>query len=241
MIDFDRFFLIAGPCVIESYSHLKEVATHINQITKKMGIQWVLKSSYDKANRTSIDSYRGPGIGPGISKLSMVGRELGCPVTTDFHGVDELAYYGTAVDIVQIPAFLCRQTPILKAAAGTQRPVNVKKGQFIPHWGIPDIVRKLTDSGCGRVLITERGHQFGYNDVVVDFRRRWGDNNWLDVLDVTHTVQHWEESVPLARAGLGVGVNSLFCEVGSTKCDANRSVPLDKFEEFVHGIGIPRD
>jgi 2-dehydro-3-deoxyphosphooctonate aldolase (KDO 8-P synthase) len=241
MIDFDKFFLIAGPCVIESFEHLREVATHINQITKKMGVQWVLKSSYDKANRTSIASYRGPGMGKGMSILYKVGQLLDCPVTTDFHEVSDLVYYGSTVDIVQIPAFLSRQTSLLKAAAGTGKPVNVKKGQFIPHWGIPDIVRKLTDCGCGRVLITERGHQFGYNDVVVDFRRKWGENHWLDVLDVTHTVSYWEESLPLARAGMGVGVNSIFCEVGSTKCDKNRSIPLDKFEDFLNGIGISRN
>ena len=238
MIDFSKFFLIAGPCVIESFEHLREVATHINHITKKMGVQWVLKSSYDKANRTSITSYRGLGMGKGMSILYKVGHLLDCPITTDFHDVSDIVYYGTTVDIVQIPAFLSRQTTLLNAAAKTGRPVNVKKGQFIPPGGIPDIVRKLTNSGCGRVLITERGHQFGYNDVVVDFRREWGCNNWLDVLDVTHSVNYWENSLPLARAGIGVGVNAIFLEVGSTKCDANRSVPLDQLEGFLNGIGL---
>ena len=237
-MDFSRFFLIAGPCVIESFEHLYEVATHIKKITDKMGVRWVLKSSYDKANRTSIESFRGIGMGRGMSALYKAKSMLDCEVTTDFHSVEQIESYGTTVDIVQVPAFLCRQTDIIEAAARTQKPVNVKKGQFISPGGIPDIVRKLSDCGCGDILITERGTQFGYSDVVVDFRRFHMPTPWVDVLDVTHSVSDWRQSLPLAKAALALGVRGIFCEVGSTLCDENRSIPLEEFERFLGEIAF---
>jgi len=236
MINFSKFFLIAGPCVIESYEHLYDVTAHIKQITSKMGVSWVLKSSYDKANRTSVDSFRGVGLEKGMSMLYQAKLRHGCLITSDFHSVEEIECYGTTVDIIQIPAFLCRQTDILVAAAGTGKPVNVKKGQFISPGGIPDIVRKLNGGGCRDILVTERGSQFGYDEVVVDFRRFGVQNNWTDVLDVTHSVNDWRQSLPLARAGLGAGIKGIFCEVGSTKCDEKRSIPLDEFEGFLDAL-----
>jgi 2-dehydro-3-deoxyphosphooctonate aldolase (KDO 8-P synthase) len=231
-IDFTKPFLIAGPCVIESYEHLKEVATHIQKITKKMGIQWVLKSSYDKANRTSVDSFRGPGWEDGLKLLKKIKSELGCLVTSDVHDVIDANIVGRHLDLIQIPAFLCRQTDILMAAARTGRPVNVKKGQFIAPGSISDIVRKLARCGCRDVCVTERGSSFGYGDVVVDFRRFWHlPGDWVDILDVTHSVNSFVESFPLAKAGKSLGLN-IFAEVGSTKCDGKRSIPLKRFEEF---------
>jgi len=227
MIDLDRFFLIAGPCVIESYDHLMKVASHIQKTTDKLGIQWVLKSSYDKANRTSIDSYRGPGIEKGISILNKVKFKLECPITTDFHSVEEIKHYGTTVDIVQIPAFLSRQTDILVAAGKTGKPVNVKKGQFINPEQIPSIVKKV-GVNC---FITERGTQCG-DDVIVDFRNLWR----VDIIDVTHTVKHWSHSGYLARAGIAIGVNGVFCEVGSTLCDKEKSIPLSYLNDFAQNI-----
>jgi len=238
MVDFSKFFLIAGPCVIESYEHLYDTAALIGQITEKMGVQWVLKSSYDKANRTDIGSFRGCGFERGMGILSSIKRELGCLVTSDVHSDDEATHAGRYLDIIQIPAFLCRQTDILVAAARTGKPVNVKKGQFVSPGSIPDIVRKLSYSGCRDILVTERGAQFGYGDVVVDFRRFNLPCHWVDVLDVTHSVSDWRQSLPLARAGLSVGIKGLFVEVGSTKCDEKRSVPINEFEEFLKCLKV---
>jgi 2-dehydro-3-deoxyphosphooctonate aldolase (KDO 8-P synthase) len=223
--------LIAGPCVIEDYYHLRGVAEIIGDIADDMGIDWVLKASYDKANRTKIDSFRGPGFEDGMEMLARVRKDLGWRVTSDVHSEDEATHAGRYLDIIQIPAFLCRQTDILVAAAQTGRPVNVKKGQFVKPDDIPHIVRKLTDSGCRNTLVTERGSQFGYGDLVVDFRRFGVSNSWVDVLDVTHSVTHWEDSFSLAKCGVSLGL-SIFAEVGSTKCDEKRSIPIDRFREF---------
>lgn len=230
-IDFDKPFLIAGPCVIESLRHLKKVATHIQKITKKMGIQWILKASYDKANRTSIDSFRGPGADDGIKILKKVKSDLGCFITSDVHDPIDANFAGRQLDLIQIPAFLCRQTDLICAAARTGRPVNVKKGQFLPPGSIPDIVRKHSRGGGGTLCITERGSMFGYGDVVVDFRRFHLQRDWVDILDVTHSVDDWEESFALAKCAKALGLN-IFAEVGSMKCDAKRSIPLERFEEF---------
>lgn len=233
MIDFKKPFFIAGPCVIVSYHHLFNVAKTVKDVLGAAGFPMLLKSSFDKANRTSINSYRGVGSERGLSILHRVGRELDIPITTDFHSVEQLETSGTTVDVVQIPAFLSRQTDILTAAACTGRPVNVKKGQFVSHDAISSIWEKLDNAGCDNVMITERGTQFGHNDVVVDFRRKWNVMPWTNVLDVTHTVKRWEDSVQLAKAGLAVGAQGIFCEVGSKRCDQDRSIPLNDFEYFI--------
>lgn len=233
MMNFKKPFFIAGPCVIVSYHHLFSVAKTVKEVLHGAGFKMVLKSSFDKANRTSINSYRGPGLDKGISILHRVGRELDLPVTTDFHSVEQLETSGTTVDVVQIPAFLSRQTDILTAAARTGRPVNVKKGQFIAHNAMYKIWEKLDNAGCDNVMITERGTQFGHDDVVVDFRRKWNISPWTNVLDITHSVKRWEDSIQLAKAGLAVGARGIFCEVGSKRCDEDRSIPLNEFEHFV--------
>lgn len=225
-IDFDKFFIIAGPCVIEDYTHLREVASHIKFVTE--GVQWILKASYDKGNRTELGSFRGPGFERGLNILSGVKNELKCPITSDVHGEDEATHAGGYLDLIQIPAFLCRQTDILVAAARTGKPVNVKKGQFIS----PNEIASIRNKVGRNVLITERGSQFGYGETVIDFRHL----SLCDVLDVTHSVTNWEDSLNLAKAGLAAGIKGIFCEVGSTKCDEKRSIPLNEFEGFFNEL-----
>ncbi|MGH7253960.1 MAG: 3-deoxy-8-phosphooctulonate synthase, partial [Nitrospiraceae bacterium] len=156
-------FLIAGPCVIESERIVLETAQRIAEITRALGIPYVFKSSYDKANRSSISSFRGPGLRSGLAVLRKVREQVGVPVLTDIHSAEEAAPAAEAADILQIPAFLCRQTDLLVAAAKTGRVVNVKKGQFLSPWEMENVVKKLEESGTSRILLTERGSSFGYN------------------------------------------------------------------------------
>lgn len=207
--------IIAGPCVI--YDHVFEIAGALKDIT--VGVEWYFKASFDKANRTSCDSYRGPGFANGIGILSKI-RESGIKTTTDFHEAWQIEASAHQVDIVQIPAFLCRQTDLLLAAKASGRVVNVKKGQFISPANICEIRRKV-----GSCLITERGSQFGYGDLVVDFRNL----ALCDVLDVTHSVSNWKDSLNLGKAGIACGIEWIFCEVGSVGCDEKRSIPLNEF------------
>jgi len=184
-------FVIAGPCVIESERIVLETAQRIAEITRALGIPYVFKSSYDKANRSSITSFRGPGIRAGLAVLRKVREQVGVPVLTDIHSADEAAQAAEAADILQIPAFLCRQTDLLVAAAKTGRVVNVKKGQFLSPWEMGNVVKKLEESGNARILLTERGSSFGYNNLVVDMRalpimRSLG---YPVVFDATHSVQ----------------------------------------------------
>src|SRR5437763_13383668 len=183
--------LIAGPCVIESERIALETAQRIAEITRAIGIPYVFKSSYDKANRSSIASFRGPGLQAGLATLRKVKEQVGVPVLTDVHSVEEAAWAAEAADILQIPAFLCRQTDLLVAAAKTGRVVNVKKGQFLSPWEMGNVVKKLEESGNARILLTERGSSFGYNNLVVDMRalpimRSLG---YPVVFDATHSVQ----------------------------------------------------
>jgi len=187
----DTFVLIAGPCAIESREHALEVAGTLVGITRELGIPLVFKSSYDKANRTSASSPRGVGLEAGIAILAEVRERYGCPVLTDVHESWQCAPVAEAVDILQIPAFLCRQTDLLRAAAETGRAVNVKKGQFLAPWDMRNVIAKLEAFGCSRILVTERGASFGYNTLVTDLRalpelRRTG---WPVVFDATHSVQ----------------------------------------------------
>ncbi len=222
----ERPFLIAGPCVIEGRDMALTHAERIRDVAHAHGFDYCFKSSYDKANRTSLSSFRGPGLEDGLAVLAEVRREAGVPVLTDFHSAAEAAPVGEVVDVLQVPAFLCRQTDLLVAAAATGKAVNVKKGQFLAPESMGSVVEKLEGSGCQDVLLTERGVSFGYANLVVDFRslplmRTFGHPV---IFDATHSVQRpgglgdrtggdRREVPALARAAVAVGVDGLFMEV----------------------------
>ena len=219
-------FLIAGPCVIESPAHCRFMAQELKAISSRLKIPFIFKASFDKANRTSLSSYRGPGLQKGLSILKSIRQELGIPVLTDVHDVSQIEAVVEAVDCLQIPAFLSRQTDLLLAAGRSGCAVNVKKGQFLAPWDMQHVVEKLTSTGCQRIILTERGTCFGYNNLVVDMRslailRGFG----LPVVyDVTHSLQlpsgqgtssggQPQYIEPLARAGVAVGVDGIFMEI----------------------------
>ena len=220
------FFLIAGPCVIESENHCLQMATRLKAITSSLGIPFIFKASYDKANRTSSRSYRGPGLDKGLRILARVRDELGLPVLSDVHEVSQVSPAAQVLEVLQIPAFLCRQTDLIVAAAATGKVVNIKKGQFLAPWDISHVLEKAESTGNSRLMVTERGVAFGYNNLVVDFKglttmRRLG---FPIVFDATHSVQlpggagssssGQREFIPdLARAAVAVGTDGLFLEV----------------------------
>jgi 2-dehydro-3-deoxyphosphooctonate aldolase (KDO 8-P synthase) len=219
------FALIAGPCAIESRAHAEETAHALVEITGRLGLNLVYKSSYDKANRTSIASPRGIGMGQGLEILAGVRERYGCPVLTDVHEVEHCAAAATFVDVLQIPAFLCRQTDLLIAAARTGKPVNVKKGQFLAPWDMRNVAQKFVEAGNDNVLLCERGASFGYNTLVSDMRALpiMAETGFPVVFDATHSVQQpggqgttsggQREFVPvLARAAVAVGVAAIFME-----------------------------
>ncbi len=219
-------FLISGPCVIESRRHSLQTAARLRDIAAAAGVPLIFKSSYDKANRSSVKSYRGPGLEEGLEILGAVREETSLPVLTDVHSPAEAEAAGQVVDVVQIPAFLCRQTDLLTAAAASGKLVNVKKGQFLSPWDMKNVVEKVHSAGNPRVLLTERGSCFGYNNLVVDMKslevmRALG---CPVVFDATHSAQlpgglghasgGQREFVPvLARAAVAAGVDGLFFEV----------------------------
>jgi len=219
------FVLLAGPCAMESRAHALEMAGALKEITDGLGIGLIYKSSYDKANRTSIDSARGIGMDKALEVFAEVRETIGCPVVTDVHAPEQCAPVAAAVDVLQIPAFLCRQTDLLVAAAATGRPINVKKGQFLAPWDMANVVRKLEQSSNRDVMVCERGASFGYNTLVTDFRglpimAKFGTPV---VFDATHSVQQpggqgattggQREFVPvLARAAVSIGVAAVFME-----------------------------
>jgi 2-dehydro-3-deoxyphosphooctonate aldolase (KDO 8-P synthase) len=245
--------LLAGPCVIESDDHALAMAKGIKAITDRLGIGLVYKSSFDKANRTSVSSFRGLGTEAGLAVLDRVKRELGVPVVTDIHESNQAAPVAQVADVLQIPAFLCRQTDLLVAAAATGQVVNVKKGQFLSAPEMQYVVAKLTGAGAAGVLVTERGSMFGYNDLIVDFRslpllRSFGVPV---VFDATHSVQSpggaggksggRREFVPyLARAAVAVGVDALFMEVHDdpdhAPSDGPNMVRLDDLEGILTDV-----
>lgn len=220
------FFLIGGPCVIESGEHARRMASAITGITSRLGIPYIFKASYDKANRTSIESFRGPGPGEGLEILASIRKEFGIPVLSDVHLPSEAGAAGEVLDVLQIPAFLCRQTDLLVAAAETGRIVNIKKGQFLAPPDMEHAVAKVRGAGNNRILLTERGSSFGYNNLVVDFRsfaimREFG---CPVVFDVTHSLQlpggrgassgGQPEFIPgFARAGVAAGIDGVFMEI----------------------------
>ncbi len=239
------FVLIAGPCVIESEAATLEAAARLKEITTKLGIPFIFKSSYDKANRSSARSYRGPGLKKGLRILSRVGRELNLPLLSDVHRFEELGPASEVLDVLQIPAFLCRQTDFLVEAGRTNRVVNIKKGQFLAPWDIKNAVEKVASTGNEKILITERGVSFGYNNLIADMRalpimRALG---YPVVFDATHAVQlpgaggtassGDRQYVPhLTRAAMAVGVDALFLEVHACPdkalCDGPNMLSLDE-------------
>jgi 2-dehydro-3-deoxyphosphooctonate aldolase (KDO 8-P synthase) len=218
--------LLAGPCAIEDENHALRTAETLAGIAAAAGVPFVYKSSYDKANRSSARSYRGPGLREGLRILRRVKETLGCPVLSDVHRPEEVAAAAEVLDLLQVPAFLCRQTDLVLACARSGRPVNVKKGQFLAPWDMKNVVEKLRSEGCEDVLLTERGATFGYNNLVVDFRglRVMRDLGVPVVFDATHSVQlPGGEGIrsggerryvePLARAAVAFGVDAVFMEV----------------------------
>jgi len=244
-----RLFFIAGPCVIESGQATLAIAADLKKLADKWQLPLIFKSSYDKANRTSHRSFRGPGLEEGLEILATVRREFNLPVLSDVHSVAEVEQAAKVLDILQIPAFLCRQTDLIMAAAGTGKPVNVKKGQFMAPWDMTNVVAKLHAQGNRQVLLTERGTTFGYNNLVVDMRSlQFMREHGLVVFDATHSVQlpggAGESSggdrrfvETLARAAVAVGVDGVFLEVHhdpeQAPCDGPNSLPVDHMEDLV--------
>ena len=237
--------LIAGPCAIESKDHALDMASALAEMTAKLGMGFIYKSSFDKANRTSLHSSRGLGIDQGLAVLAEVKKTIGCPVLTDVHLPDHCAEVGEVVDVLQIPAFLCRQTDLLIAAANTGQVVNVKKGQFLAPWDMRHVVNKLAEAGNPRIMITERGTSFGYNTLVTDMRSlpQLAETGYPVIFDATHSVQQpgglggasggQREYVPtLARAAVAVGVAGVFMEThqdpDNALSDGPNMVPLDQ-------------
>ncbi|MBF0331098.1 MAG: 3-deoxy-8-phosphooctulonate synthase [Candidatus Omnitrophica bacterium] len=219
------FVLIAGPCVIEDRPSTIKMAGELVKLTKKLGIPYVFKASYDKANRTSIDSFRGPGLEEGLDILAEVKERFGVPVVSDVHEVTQMDLAEKVLDIIQIPAFLCRQTSLVVRAAQSGRIVSIKKGQFLAPWDVKSIVKKVEAAGCRKLLLTERGVSFGYNNLVTDFTgfEIMASTGYPVVYDVTHSVQQpgglgsttggRSEFIPLlSRCGVAAGVDAVFME-----------------------------
>lgn len=247
------FTLIGGPCVIESEDFTLKMAENICKVCENLGISFIFKCSFDKANRTSINSFRGQNIDEGLKILQRVKDEIGVPVLTDIHESIQAATVAEVVDVLQIPAFLCRQTDLLLAAAATGRVINVKKGQFLAPWDMKNVVRKLEASGAENILVTERGTSFGYNALVVDFRSlpQMREFGYPIVFDATHSVQmpggQGERSggqrqfVPyLARAAAAVGIDALFMEIHENPdvamSDGPNMVPLTQLEDILRSL-----
>jgi 2-dehydro-3-deoxyphosphooctonate aldolase (KDO 8-P synthase) len=245
--------LIAGPDAIESEAHALKMARALQDIARSAGVPFVYKSSFDKANRTSGASFRGPGLDAGLRILARVKAELGVAVTTDFHLPEQAALLAPVVDLLQVPAFLSRQTDMLVAAGRSGRAVNVKKGQFLAPWDVAPLVEKVRATGNSNVLLTERGVTFGYNNLVVDFRAvaRMRAAGVPVCFDATHSVQlpggrgassGGERSfvAPLARAAVAAGVDAVFFEVhddpANAPCDGDSQLPLDAFPQILEGL-----
>ena len=256
------FTLIAGPCVIESRDLALEVAERMKTITDRLGITYVFKASFDKANRSSGSTFRGPGVHEGLEVLAEVKQRFGVPVLTDIHESQHAAPVAAVVDVLQIPAFLCRQTDLLLAAAeavrGTNKTINVKKGQFLAPWDMAQVVNKLRKAGVENLWLTERGSSFGYNTLVVDYRSipQMQILGCPVIFDATHSVQQpggqgsssggqREFVAPLARAAMAVGVDGLFMEVhpdpDNALSDGPNMVPLHRVEALLQQLVRIRD
>lgn len=245
--------LIAGPCVIESETHCLETAKRIKEIAEKLNTPFIFKSSFDKANRLSIDSYRGPGLKKGLETLHKVKEKLKVPILSDIHCQKEISAAAEVLDIIQIPAFLCRQTDIVVAAARTGRVINVKKGQFLAPWDILPIIKKIESAGNRKILITERGVCFGYNNLVSDFRSLgiMREFSYPVVFDASHSVQlpggkgacsggQREFVAGLSRAAVAFGCDGLFLEVhpdpDKAPCDGPNMIDLKELEKLLKQV-----
>ena len=243
-------FLIAGPCVIESEAHARMMAERVAKIAADAGVPYIFKASYDKANRSSIKSFRGPGLKEGLRILGAIKKDLHLPILTDIHDASQAAAAAEVVDILQIPAFLARQTDLLVAAAKTGRIINVKKGQFLSPWDMGNVAEKVASAGNPNITLTERGASFGYNNLVVDMRtfpilQKFG---YPVVYDVTHSVQlpggqghasggQPEFIEPLARAGVAAGVDGIFLEThdnpAAALSDGPNALPLGQLPQLL--------
>ncbi|MDZ7699122.1 MAG: 3-deoxy-8-phosphooctulonate synthase [Deltaproteobacteria bacterium] len=244
------FFFIAGPCVVEEEAITLEIARFVKQIARTLQIPGIFKASYDKANRTSISAFRGPGVKKGLAIIEKVKNTVGLPVLSDVHSVEQINEAKGVLDVIQIPAFLCRQTDLLLAAAGTGLPINVKKGQFLSPWDMARVLEKITSTGNRNILLTERGVSFGYNNLVVDMRsipimKQLG---FPVVFDATHSVQlpggegnhsggQREFAGHLARAAVAAGATGVFMEIHpdppAALCDGPNSLPLLEVEPLL--------
>jgi 2-dehydro-3-deoxyphosphooctonate aldolase (KDO 8-P synthase) len=246
------FFLIAGPCVIESEAHALKIAEAISKEAQRLSVRYIFKASYDKANRTSLQSFRGPGLEEGLRILSKVKDTVGVPVLTDVHEAKDVPMVADAVDVVQIPAFLCRQTDLLVTAAKHATAINIKKGQFVSPWDMQHAAEKVRESGNQKVFLTERGSSFGYNNLVVDMRSLAIMRQFAPVVfDATHSVQlpssgangkavsgGQPEFIPLlSRAAVAAGVDGIFMEVhdnpAEAKSDGANALRLDKLHDVL--------
>ena len=248
--DPNQFVLIAGPCVIEGEDAVLKHAEQISKIAQELDIPYVFKSSYDKANRSSVHSFRGPGLAEGLKILAKVKKEFRLPVLSDVHNIEEVERAAEVIDILQIPAFLCRQTDLVLACAKTKRIVNVKKGQFLSPWDMKNVVEKIESTGNINILLTERGTSFGYQNLVNDFRaipimQSFG---YPVVFDATHSVQlpgglgdasgGQAEFIPtLARCAIAAGADAIFMEVHenpkAAKSDGPNNLPLSELKELL--------
>jgi 2-dehydro-3-deoxyphosphooctonate aldolase (KDO 8-P synthase) len=245
----DSFFLIAGPCAIEGEEMAFEIATHIKSLCEELGIPFVFKGSYRKANRSRLDSFTGIGDEKALAILKKIRKELDVPTTTDIHSVEEAELAAKSVDILQIPAFLCRQTDLLVAAAKTGKTVNIKKGQFLSPQAMQFAVQKVKDSGNNCVMLTERGSQFGYHELVVDFKGIPTMQEYAPVImDVTHSLQQPNQSSgitggqpqlieTIAKAAIASGVDGIFLEThpnpSQAKSDGANMLALDQLEDLL--------
>ncbi|MDO8946077.1 MAG: 3-deoxy-8-phosphooctulonate synthase [Desulfocapsaceae bacterium] len=242
--------LITGPCALESEEMARRVAGTMQEICGRLGLSYVFKASFDKANRTSLSSYRGPGLKEGLAILSRIKEELQVPVISDVHETSQVEAAAEVLDIIQIPAFLCRQTDLLTAVAQTGRPINLKKGQFVSPWDMEHGVNKIRAAGGKKVMLVERGASFGYNNLVVDMRALpiMRSFNCPVIYDATHSVQlpggagtssggQREFIAPLSRAAVAAGIDGLFMEVhpdpDKALCDGPNSIALDQIEEIL--------
>jgi 2-dehydro-3-deoxyphosphooctonate aldolase (KDO 8-P synthase) len=242
--------LIMGPCVVEDYETTFEIASFLKELTEKLDIPFIFKASYDKANRTSINSFRGPGIMDGLKILNDIKEKLDVMILSDVHSISEIADAAQVLDVIQIPAFLCRQTDFILEVSKAEKPVNVKKGQFLAPWDIVNVVEKIRSTGNNRILITERGAMFGYNNLVADFRsiKIMQDTAGPVIFDATHSIQlpggsgtssggQREFAPVLAKAAVAAGADGIFMEVhkdpDKALCDGPNSLKLDDLEELL--------
>ncbi len=245
-----QLILISGPCVIENYETTFQIASFLKDLTARLNIPFIFKASYDKANRTSINSFRGPGLMNGLNILDRIKSELDLAIISDVHRISEIADAASVLDVIQIPAFLCRQTDFVEEVAKAGKPLNIKKGQFLAPWDIKNVIEKVTATGNNQILLTERGTMFGYNNLVVDFRsiKIMQDMGWPVIFDATHSIQlpggagkssggQREFASTLARAAVAAGVDGVFMEVhpdpDKALCDGPNSLKLDTLYELL--------